>query len=234
MQRSLLHPYVFTMPRGDGPLRRSPHVELGVGSTSAAVLQQKQHVQQRSRDVQQQYVSPLMLTLLGYRICGGKTRGEKLVVAFVTQHFLSTSSHIILGFPCFFRVFTIPRHIEGRGRLLSTLPAHRSPSRWPSLALTPVLSPATPRAIVQNGAFEKTDSDVKIQSDATTTTFKSYGTIRKCGRIHRSPDGETTQNKHMHGLSRHPNCNRQSESDHTKIHRKMNAHASSLICSVVG
>ena len=76
---------------------------------------------QRSRDVQQQYVSSCMQTL--FCCC------------------------IILGFPCFFHVFTIPRHIGDRGRLLSTLPAPRSPS----LALAPVLSPATPRAAVWGG-----------------------------------------------------------------------------------
>ena len=51
------------------------------------------------------------------------------------------------GFPCFFHVFTIPRHIGNRGRLLSTVPAPRSPSS----ALGPVLSPATPRAAVWGG-----------------------------------------------------------------------------------
>ena len=43
MQR-LLYLYVYTIPRGNGPLRRSPHVELGVGvysSTIAAVVQQQ-------------------------------------------------------------------------------------------------------------------------------------------------------------------------------------------------
>ena len=99
---------------------------------------------------------------------------------------------IVLGFPCLFHVFTIPRHIGDRGRVLSTVPAPRSPS----LALGPVLSPVTPRAAVwggrgtvarpravawrlgepfQNGAFYiplyllhctycNTDSDVKIQN----------------------------------------------------------------------
>ena len=41
MRRSLLHRHVFTIPRGDGSFRRSPHVGLGVemhGSTTAAVL----------------------------------------------------------------------------------------------------------------------------------------------------------------------------------------------------
>ena len=47
----------------------------------------------------------------------------------------------------FFHVFTIPRHIGDRGRILSTLPAPRSPS----LALVPVLSPATPRSAVWGG-----------------------------------------------------------------------------------
>ena len=47
-QRSLLQCSFFTISREDGSFRRSPHVELGVGMhsrTTAAVLQQKQHLQ---------------------------------------------------------------------------------------------------------------------------------------------------------------------------------------------
>ena len=39
MQRSLRHPYVFTIPRGDGSFRRSPRVELGVRMYSSTTAE---------------------------------------------------------------------------------------------------------------------------------------------------------------------------------------------------
>ena len=54
---------------------------------------------------------------------------------------------MVLGFPCYYHAFTIPRNMGDRGRLLSTLPAPRTPS----LAVAPVISPATSRAAVWGG-----------------------------------------------------------------------------------
>ena len=100
-------------------------------------------MQQRSRDVQHQYVSS------------------------VRRYYVAASywdCHV------FFRVFTIPRHIGDRGMLLSTLPAPRLPRSSLAPALSPSPSRvsvwgrrgtvARPRAVAlrsrepsQNGAF---------------------------------------------------------------------------------
>ena len=144
------------MPRGGGPLRHPPHVELRVGmyiSTTAA--QQQAAVLQlltakaartasdpptrppkdppctaAQQGVQQQYVSSCMQPLIITRVV-------------CCLHHIENSMFL----PCFPHVFTIPRHIGGWGRLLSTLPAPHPPS----LELAPVLSPAAPRAAVWGG-----------------------------------------------------------------------------------
>ena len=175
MRRSLLHLHVFTMPRGDGPLRRSPHVEA-LGCT--AVLQQKQHVQQhqthrpthprthhvqqRSRDVQRQYVSSFMQTLC---CC------------------------IVVGLPCFPMFLRSPAISEtGDGSFRrSPLPARRI-WRWRPFFRRRPRGLSCGAGVVRSrgrgrsrGArksrsetgHSKTDPGVKIQSETKTTTFIS-------------------------------------------------------------
>ena len=136
------------MPRGDSPLRRFPHVELGVGmNTTAAVLQQQYHSRNctystRSTDPPTHLPKGPTCTAAQGRTATVREFVHADVVSIIMLHRIGISM-----FFRFFHVFTIPRHIGDRGRILSTLPAPRSPS----LALVPVLSPATPRSAVWGG-----------------------------------------------------------------------------------
>ena len=102
--------------------------------------------------------------------------------AYVSTFMQTLCCCIVLGFPCFFNVFTIPRHIGDRGRLLS-IPVHRV-WRWrPFFRRRPrglLCGAGVARSRGRGGSagaleshsktgHSKTDSDVKILSETTTT-----------------------------------------------------------------